>query len=99
MTSRNGESLRLTAAARIAAAVALLLTGYAASAQNLSVLPVNIFLPPGQKAASLSLKNSSDKPTSMQVRAYDWSQNNDQDQLIDSKIIVASPPLVTIPAG
>ncbi len=99
MTSRNEESLRLTAAARIAAAVALFLTGYAASAQSLSVLPVNIFLPPGQKAASLSLKNSGDKPTSMQVRAYDWSQNNDQDQLIDSKIVVVSPPLVTIPPG
>ena len=99
MTSRNGESLRLTAAARIAAAVALFLASFAASAQSLSVLPVNVFLPSGQRAASLSLKNSGDKPTSIQVRAYDWSQKDDADQLIDSKLIVVSPPLVTIQPG
>ena len=99
MTSRNEESLRLTVAARIAAAVALFLAGFAANAQSLSVLPVNIFLPPGQRAASLSLKNSGDKPTSIQVRAYDWSQKDDADQLTDSKIVVVSPPLITIPPG
>jgi fimbrial chaperone protein len=99
MTSRNWHSLWLTAAARIAAAVALCLGGYAAGAQGLSVLPVNVFLPAGQKAASLSLTNHGDKATSIQVRAYDWRQANDEDQLTDSKLIVVSPPLVTIPAG
>lgn len=99
MTSRNWQSLRLTAAARIAAAAVLSLTGYGASAQSLSVLPVNVFLPPGQRAATLSLTNSGDKPTSIQVRAYDWSQKNDEDQLTDSKVIAISPPLVTIPPG
>lgn len=99
MTSRNEESLRLTVAAKVAAAVALFLAGFAASAQSLSVLPVNIFLPPGQRAASLSLKNSGDKPTSIQVRAYDWSQKDDADQLSDSKVVVVSPPLITIPPG
>ncbi|MGA3129620.1 MAG: fimbria/pilus periplasmic chaperone [Terracidiphilus sp.] len=99
MTSRNRESLRLTAAARNAAAVALFLAGYAACAQGLSILPVNVFLPSGQRAASLTLTNHGDKPTSMQVRAYDWSQKDDADQLIDSKVIVLSPPLITIPPG
>lgn len=99
MTSRNWEPFRYTAAARIAAAVALLFAGSAAGAQSLSVLPVNVFLPAGQKAASLSLTNHGDKPTSIQVRAYDWGQMNDEDQLTDSKLMVASPPLVTIPAG
>jgi len=99
MTSRNWEPFRRTAAARIAAAVALFLSGHAASAQNLSILPVNVFLPAGQKAASLSLTNHGDKPTSIQVRAYDWGQRNDEDQLTDSKLIVVIPPLVTISAG
>lgn len=89
--------MRLTAAAGIAAAVALFLAAYSACAQGLSVLPVNVFLPPGQRAASLTLTNAGDKPTSMQVRAYDWSQKNDEDQLIDSNLIVVSPPLFTIP--
>lgn len=98
MTSRNWKSFRYTAA-KNAAAVALFLASYAAGAQGLSVLPVNVFLPSGQKAASLSLTNNGDKPTSIQVRSYDWSQKNDEDQLTDSKIIVVSPPLVTIPPG
>lgn len=89
--------MQLTAAARVAAAVALFLAAYAACAQGLSVLPVNVFLPPGQRAASLTLTNGGDKPTSMQVRAYDWSQKNDEDQLVDSNFIAVSPPLFTIP--
>lgn len=97
MTMRNRKSLRLTAAAKIVAAVPLFIAAYAACAQGLSVLPVNVFLPAGQKAASLTLTNDGDKPTSMQVRAYDWSQKNEEDQLIDSNLIVVSPPLFTIP--
>jgi len=96
MTSRNGKSLRLTAAAGIAAAVAIFLGVPCAGAQSLSVLPVNVFLQPGQKTATLSVTNSGDKPTSIQVRAYDWSQKDDQDQLSASKVVVVSPPLVTI---
>jgi fimbrial chaperone protein len=99
MTSRNWKSFRLTAAARIAAAVALFLAGYGAGAQSLSVLPVNVFLQPGQRTATLSITNSADKPTSIQVRAYDWSQKNDEDQLTASNVVVVSPPLVTIAAG
>jgi fimbrial chaperone protein len=99
MNSRSWERLRSTVA-RIAAAVVLFLVGYTARAQGLSVLPVNVFLPPGQRAASLTLTNNGDRPTSMQVRAYDWSQKNDEDQLADSKILAVSPPLFTIaPTG
>jgi fimbrial chaperone protein len=43
------------------------------------------------------LTNDGDKPTSMQARAYDWSQRTDEDQLADSNLIVVSPPLFTIP--
>ena len=97
MTSRNWESLRCTAAVKIAAAVTLFAASYAACGQGLSILPVNVFLAPGQRAASLTLTNNGEKPTSMQVRAYDWSQKNDEDQLVDSRVIVESPPLFTIP--
>ncbi len=99
MISRNWKSFRLTAAVRIAAAVALFLCVRSSGAQNLSVLPVNIFLQPGQRAASLSVMNTGAKPTSIQVRAYDWGQKNDQDQLTASNIVVVSPPLVTIAPG
>jgi len=96
MTSRNWISLRLTAVVTIVAAVTPFFAGAVAGAQGLSVVPVNVFLQPGQRTTSLSVTNSADKPTSIQIRAYDWSQKNDEDQLIDSKVIAVSPPLFTI---
>jgi fimbrial chaperone protein len=96
MTWRNWKSFRLTAAARIAAAVAIFLAVRSAGGQSLSVLPVNVFLSAGQKTETLSVTNSGDRPTSIQVRAYDWSQKNDEDQLTASKVVAVSPPLVTI---
>jgi fimbrial chaperone protein len=100
MNSLNWRSLRSTVAVDLVAAVVLFLAGNAAGAQNLSVLPVNVFLQPGQRTATLSVTNSGIKPTSIQVRAYDWSQKDDQDQLTASNVVVVSPPLVTIaPAG
>jgi fimbrial chaperone protein len=99
MTSQDWKLLRLTAVVRIVAAVAFCVAGDAAGAQSLSVLPVNVFLQPGQKAATLSVTNSGDKPTSIQVRTYDWGQKNDEEQLTASNIVVVSPPLVTIAPG
>nr|WP_232316363.1 fimbria/pilus periplasmic chaperone [Candidatus Burkholderia verschuerenii] len=34
-----------------------------------------------------------------QVRVFGWSQTLDEDHLDDAKGIVASPPMITIPAG
>ena len=99
MISRNCKSLRITATLEAVAAAALILAGQTAGAQSLSVLPVNVFMQPGQKAATLSVTNSGEKPTSIQVRAYDWGQENNEDQLTPSNIVVASPPLATIAPG
>src|ERR1700733_4338665 len=72
MSSLNWRSFRATAAIDFVVAVVLFLAGNAAGAQNLAVLPVNVFLQPGQRTATLSVTNSGNKPTSIQVRAYDW---------------------------
>jgi fimbrial chaperone protein len=96
MNSLNWRSFRSTATVNFVVAVVLFLAGNAAGAQNLSVLPVNVFLQSGQRTATLSVTNSGTKPTSIQVRAYDWSQKDDQDQLTASNVVVVSPPLVTI---
>lgn len=98
MVWRN--SFRVTAAATLLAAV-LLATGMvrAVRAQDLSVQPVNVFLAPGQRAATLSVTNAGKKETGIQVRTFDWNQKGDDDQLISSQIVVASPPLITIAPG
>jgi fimbrial chaperone protein len=91
---------RFTAAAyALAAVVALSLTGATATAQVLSVQPVNVFLSPGQKAATISVTNPTTAGTSVQIRAYSWGQKDNDDQLTATNLLVASPPLVTIAPG
>jgi fimbrial chaperone protein len=74
-------------------------TGPAVEGQALSVLPVNIFLAPGQKAATLTITNQGNRGTAIQIRGYDWSQKDDDDQLTTSDALVVSPPLATIAPG
>ncbi len=61
-------SYRRMVAAKMAATILfLLLAGLAAGAQALSVLPVNIFLSPGQKATSLTVTNQGTAETAIQI--------------------------------
>jgi len=93
-------SSRLMAAARALAAIfILLLASLIARAQALSVLPVNVFLQPGQKAAALTVTNRGDTETSIQIRAYAWNQKDNNDQLTSSNAVLVSPPLVSIAPG
>jgi fimbrial chaperone protein len=94
------NSYRLTAAAQAVAAVFLtILASPAASGQSLSVVPVNIFFSPGQKATSLTVTNQGTSETAVQIRAYDWNQKDGEDQLTASKDVVLSPPLARIAPG
>jgi fimbrial chaperone protein len=71
----------------------------AAGAQALSVLPVNIFVQPGQKAATLTVTNQGTSETAIQIRAFAWNQPDGADQLTTSDAVVVSPPLASIAAG
>ena len=75
------------------------LTSLEAGAQALSVVPVNVFLTTGQKATSLTIRNSGDRESTIQIRGYAWNQKAGEDQLIASNDVVLSPPLVKIAPG
>ena len=83
----------------VVAGGAALATALPVGAQSLTVLPVSLQLAPGQTAASLTVINSGSAETSIQVRALAWTQNGGEDQLTPADVILASPPLATIPAG
>src|SRR5947207_12019099 len=90
-------SRRLMAVAKTCAAILILIqTGRAVRAQALSVLPVNVFLQPGQKATTLTVTNHGNRETAIQVRAYAWNQPDGDDQLTASDTVVVSPPLASI---
>ena len=86
-------------AGAFAAGLGVLLTGGAAKAQSLTVLPVNIEMPSGQLASTLTVLNQGTAETSVQVRALAWSQVNGVEQLKPSDEVQISPPIVTIAAG
>jgi len=65
----------------------------------LSVVPVNVFFTPGQRATSLTVTNQGKSETAIQIRAYAWNQKGDDDQLTTTSTVVLSPPLVTIAPG
>ena len=99
MTLRNSFRRMAAALAYAGAAVILIFAGPEASAQALSVLPVNIFFSPGQKASSLIVTNAGTTETAIQIRAFAWAQTDGTDQLTDTDAVVLSPPIATIAPG
>lgn len=84
---------------RVLTVAGLLIAGRAAQAQSLSVLPVNVFLAPGQNAASLTVTNHGTTDTSIQIRAFAWDQPGGEDRLGPTDGLVVSPPIATIASG
>lgn len=70
----------------------------AVRASSLQISPVMVDMPPGQIATGLSLRNPGDQPLFGQVRVFRWDQNGDDDVLEPTQDVVASPPLIRIPA-
>lgn len=94
------ENRRHGAALAIAiAALLFLLAVPRTAAQSLSVLPVNIFVSPGRNATSMTITNSGENKTVVQIRPYEWNQKDGTDQLADTNEVVLSPPLVTLAPG
>jgi len=85
---------------RAAAAALLFLFTASASAASLDVNPVRIDLAPAARSAELKLTNMSNEALSVQVDVREWSQDFDgAEQLVDTRALLAVPPIVTIPPG
>ncbi len=91
--------IRSTSLALLAWMLAFILGTGIAAGQALTVLPVHVQIPQGQKAATLSVTNAGSAETSIQIRAYAWSQPNGDDQLTSTDAVVVSPPIATIAPG
>lgn len=98
MISRN-PCRNMAVGKALAAIFVLLLTGPIAGAQALSVIPVNIFLSPGQKATSMTVTNQGKTETAIQIRVFAWNQPDGNDKLTASDEVVASPPIATMAPG
>ncbi|BDU22142.1 molecular chaperone [Dyella sp. GSA-30] len=76
-----------------------LLMPVGASASGLQVAPTTLSLKASQNADGLWLINTGDNVVHAQVRVYHWTQNDQGDQLIGSRGLVISPPMLQLAAG
>jgi fimbrial chaperone protein len=77
---------------------AALLIPELAGAADWEIDPVRIELSPEQQTAAITLKNASDQPSSIQIQVVAWSQLDGKDVYTESRELLVSPPIVTIPA-
>jgi fimbrial chaperone protein len=80
--------------------VPMLLAGTApASAASLQVAPVRIQVPLGAAATKLMLRNAGSEPINAQARIFRWTLADGKEKLIETRDVVASPPIVKLTPG
>lgn len=77
----------------------LLLLNGGAAASGLQVSPVSLSLQPSQNADGLWLSNTADNVVHAQVRVYRWTQESGEEQLMPSRGLVISPPMLQLASG
>ena len=77
----------------------LLLSGSVAMASGLQVSPISLSLQAKENASGLTLSNTGDNVVHAQVRVYQWSQNENGDQLTASRGLLVSPPMIKLQPG
>lgn len=70
--------------------------GWAGSFQ---VNPIRVELGPRAQTAALNVKNTGEDPVVVQVSVEAWSQQDGKDVYAPTKELLATPPVMTIPAG
>lgn len=68
----------------------------AISAATIRLSPVNVEILSNQNASSISLFNQSNESTDLQIRVFEWTQKNGQDQLTPTDEIAISPPFLKL---
>ena len=79
-------------------AMGLLAAADEAAASTLSVAPIRIELSSATRTAVLTVRNQEDSPVTVQARPTAWSQPHGEEQLDDTRELLVTPPIFTIPA-
>lgn len=80
-------------------AIAGMVTAMPASAQELGINPVRIEMVGNTRAAIVTVRNTSDAPVNLQVRAMDWQQVDGKESFTPSDMLMASPPMAALAPG
>jgi len=77
----------------------LLAASGVAQASSFSVSPIRVTISKDQPTATVHLQNRSSTPTVVQLSLKAWTQKDGKDVYSDTRDLVATPPIFTIPAG
>jgi fimbrial chaperone protein len=70
-----------------------------ASASTFNISPIRAQLAAGHRTEALTIINADDDPVVVQVRVVSWSQKSGTEQLEDTRELLATPPVLQIPAN
>jgi fimbrial chaperone protein len=70
-----------------------------ANASTFNISPIRAQLSAGHPTEALTLVNADENPVVVQVRVVSWSQKSGAEQLEDTHELLATPPVLQIPAG
>ena len=68
-------------------------------AASLLLRPTTLVLSGKESAATITLTNSGEQPVTAQLRLYSWDQKDNDDLLVETSTLVASPPMTSILPG
>jgi fimbrial chaperone protein len=86
--------MRTLFAALLIAAAAL-----PASASTFNISPIRAELTPAHRTEALTIMNADDSPVVVQIRVVRWSQKGGAELLEDTRELLATPPVLQIPAN
>jgi fimbrial chaperone protein len=69
------------------------------SASTFNIAPIRAELAGGHRTEALTLVNADDEPVVVQVRVVAWSQKDGVEKLEDTHELLATPPVLQIPAN
>lgn len=69
------------------------------AAGSLEIGPVRVQMLGKERTSTINVRNISESPTGVQVRAVDWNQPGGEDVYAPSTSLVASPPLMQLAPG
>lgn len=70
-----------------------------AGASTFNISPIRAELASGHRTEALTITNAEDNPVVVQVRVVRWSQKDGAEELVDTRELLATPPVLQIPAN
>jgi fimbrial chaperone protein len=69
-----------------------------ASASTFNISPIRAELNGAHRTEALTITNADDNPVVVQIRVVSWSQKSGAEELVDTRELLVTPPVLQIPA-